>query len=460
MNTRTLAYIFAACLLTAVRASASTDATMFRVFLKDGTTLVSYGEFARSGDRVVFSMPTSATSAPNPPLHVVDLSADKVDWDRTNRYAESARAARYIATRAEDDYTALSSRVAEALNEIALTSDTARRLTIVEHARKTLADWPGAHYFYRSTEVRQMLGLLDEAIADLRASAGAERFDLSLVAYTSAPEYEPLLPPPTLKEAIEQTLAAARNADSPADRVSLMTAALADLDRNAAALPSDWVAATRAETLAVVAVELETDRAYRILSSRIMAEASRRARLADVRGIDRLLASIVRRDQVLGGKRPDAVNGLVVAVQSELDAARRLQLARDRRAMRAPFLREYQLAIATPMDLVARLGPSLEDIKLLAGSTPASLAWVHRTATRIQNLAAAVRPPDEMSAVHALLVSAAQLADSASRIRREATLSGDMARAWDASSAAAGALMLSQRAKSEMRAVLRRPELR
>ena len=33
----------------------------FRVFLKDGSSLASYGEMARVGDRVVFSMPTSAS---------------------------------------------------------------------------------------------------------------------------------------------------------------------------------------------------------------------------------------------------------------------------------------------------------------------------------------------------------------------------------------------------------------
>jgi hypothetical protein len=37
------------------------DATIFRLFLTEGTSLVSYGEPARVGDRVVFSMPTSAS---------------------------------------------------------------------------------------------------------------------------------------------------------------------------------------------------------------------------------------------------------------------------------------------------------------------------------------------------------------------------------------------------------------
>ena len=44
---------------------------------------------------------------------------------------------------------------------------------------------------------------------------------------------------------------------------------------------------------------------------------------------------------------------------------------------------------------------------------------------------------DEFRSAHALLVSGVQLAGSAARIRLDAALSGDIARAWDASSAAA-----------------------
>ena len=45
-------------------------------------------------------------------------------------------------------------------------------------------------------------------------------------------------------------------------------------------------------------------------------------------------------------------------------------------------------------------------------------------------------------------------------IRRQAASSGDLARAWDASSAAAGALMLSARARTEIQSLLRPPELK
>src|SRR5712692_3855732 len=96
--------LLAACLMSPARRAAADDAALFRVFLKDGSTLVSYGEFARVRDRLVFSMPLDPAPETNPLLHPVTINADRVDWDRTNRYADSERSAHYIATRAERDY--------------------------------------------------------------------------------------------------------------------------------------------------------------------------------------------------------------------------------------------------------------------------------------------------------------------------------------------------------------------
>jgi hypothetical protein len=459
--------LIAACLLTPMRASAAVsaadDATLFRVFLKDGSTLVSYGEFARVGDRVVLSMPTGGPGQ-NPALQVVTVAVDRVDWDRTTRYAESARSAHYITTQAEADYAAISNDVARTLNEVAVAPDTAKRLALVESARKALADWPRNHFNYRAAEVRQMLTLLDAAIADLRASSTPGRFDLSLTAFAGeSPVLEPLLPPPTLKEAIEQTLLAARVSESPVEREALFDAALASLDRGAGALPADWAKTTRVETTAALQVERQIDRTYQLFARRVLAQGQQRARRADVRSLDRVLASIRRRDVALGHKRPGEITSLIAAVQAQLDAARLLQLARDRWALRAPDFRTYRAAISAPVDLFAlivRVKPALEDIKALAGSTPAALAGIGRAAAQIITRASAIVPPAELQAAHALLVSAAQMADSAARIRREAALSADVARAWDASSAAAGALMLAARARSEMQLLLRPPQLR
>jgi hypothetical protein len=461
MNSGTVsAAILAAALLFAPRAAAAADdPTLLRVFLNDGTSLVSFGEPARVGDRVVFSMPTSTDA--NPPLHLVNLPLARVDWDRTSRYTTTAGTARYIRTQADADYAALSNEVAATLSDVARTADPKERLAIVERARTTLAEWPQNHYNFRQTEVRQMLALLDEAIADLQAATGARRFNLTLTAFADPPAIvEPLLPPPTPKEAIEQVLAAARVTDSAAERTSLLSSAVAAIDRDRDILPAEWASATRAETQAAVRAEMRVDANYRWLTTRTMATAAYRARMADVRGLERLLRAIPQRDQALGARRPDAVASLVNAVEAKLDAARQLQLARDRFAMRAPVLLEYRLAIRTPMALFVQLRPSLEAVKALAGSTPESLAAIQGSVARILQLAAAIVPPEELVAAHALLVSAAQLAGNAAQIRREATLAADMSRAWDASSAAAGALMLGAKARTDIQALLRPPQLR
>ena len=461
MNSGTVsAAILAAALVLAPRAAeAADDPTLLRVFLSDGTSLVSFGEPALVGDRVVFSMPTSTDA--NPPLHLVNLPLARVDWERTSRYTTTAGTARYIRTQADADYAALSNEVAATLSDVARTADPKERLAIVERARTTLAEWPQNHYNFRQTEVRQMLALLDEAIADLQAATGARRFNLTLTAFADPPAIvEPLLPPPTPKEAIEQVLAAARVTDSAAERTSLLSSAVAAIDRDRDILPAEWASATRAETQSAVRAEIRVDANYRWLTTRTMATAAYRARTADVRGLERLLRAIPQRDQALGARRPDAVASLVNAVEAKLDAARQLQLARDRFSLRAPVLLEYRLAIRTPMALFAQLRPSLEAVKALSGSTPESLAAIQGNVARILQLAAAIVPPEELVAAHALLVSAAQLAGNAAQIRREATLAADMSRAWDASSAAAGALMLGAKARTDIQALLRPPQLR
>lgn len=454
------AVLLLAVLCAPVCARAADEATLLRVFLKDGTSLVSYGEPAHVGDRVVFSMPTAAT--PNPPLHLVDIPADRVDWDRTNRYAMSARTTHYVQNQADTDYAMLSNDIAQALNDVTLTTDPAKRLQIAETARKRLSEWPSNHYNYRAAEIRQMLAMLDEAIADLRLSTGVPgRFDLSFAAF-SEPQaiVEPVLPPPTPQEAIENVLTAARLVDNSAERTSLLTTVVTALDQQKGALPAAYVASTRANVEAAIRGELRVDRSYKLLTTRIVALANRRAKLADVHGLERLERYVHQRDRALGTKRPDAVTGLIAVLQDKLDAARRLQLAREKWALRAPVLREYQLAIRQPVDLFAQIVKPLEAIKSLAGSSPLTLTSIERTSARILKLASAVAAPEEVAAAHALLISAVQLARNAAQIRREAAMADDMTRAWNASSAAAGALMLGAQARADIQSLVRPPQLK
>jgi len=435
------------------------DATLLRLFLKDGTTLVSYGEPARVGDRVIFSTPT--TAGPNPPLHLVNIAADRVDWDRTNRYAASARASQYFRGQAETDYALLSNDIAQALNDVTLTNDPAKRLAIAETARKLLSDWPAEHYGYRAAEIRQMLAMLDEAIADLRVSTGTPgRFDLSFAAFADPTTIaEPLLPPLTPKDAIENVLTASRVVDNASERVSLLTTVLASLDGQKDSVPAEWAGSTRSSVRAAIQAELRTDRAYQTMTTHVIALADVHAKAADVRGLERLVRSVLAHDRALGGKRPESVTALLTVIEEKLDAARRLQLARERFALRAAVLHEYRVEIQRPMTLLAQLTPALEAIKSLSGSSPASLAAIERTSARIVALASAIAPPEEVAAAHALLISAMHLATNAAEIRREAAVAADMTRAWDASSAAAGALMLSAKARADIQAQLRPPRL-
>jgi len=463
MNSRTWSAATLSALLllpmpAAPAAAAEEDATLLRIFLRDGTSLVSYGEPARVGDRVVFSMPTAVT--PNPPLHLVNLPAERVDWDRTDRYANAARAAHYLKGQAELDYAALTKQLAQALDDVATTSSPAHRLAIVERARSLLADWPQRHYNYRQAEVRQMVGMLDEAIADLRAASGETQFDLSLSAFVDPPAItEPLLPPLTLREGIEQVLNAARVVDSSVERTSLLSTALGAIERDKGELPSAFVATKRAEVEAALNVELQIDRSYSALATGTLAAVDRRAALADVRGVERLLAGVRQHDAELGYQRPEAVSTLVKTLEAKLDATRRLRLARDHWELRLPAFVAYSTAIRAPIALFAQLRPSLEDIKALAGSSPASLASLEQRVSLLLKLLARIGPPEELAAAHALMVSAAQLASSAVIVRREATLANDMGRAWNASSAAAGALMLGARAREDIRSLLRPPQL-
>jgi hypothetical protein len=304
-----------------------------------------------------------------------------------------------------------------------------------------------------------MLAILDEAIADLRAASGSRSFDFTLVASNEPPPPPmPLLPRPTLQETIQGTLMAAAVTSNPAERLSLLSVALNVIDARAIDLPADWFAATRANTVAQIEAETAIDRSYRELSDRVRRSVATRATNADVRGIQRMLKDIEASDAALGSKRPDAIAALVADVEVQLDAARRLRLARDRWALKEPELKAYRSRLALTLARFRRMTPSLEDIKALSGSAPEALGTILTLTQRMQLSLGAIAPPPDLADVHNMFVSAAQLAANAALIRREAAIHDNMPRAWDASSAAAGALMLVARARDGLTAALRPPQ--
>lgn len=440
--------------------------TLFRVFLNDGTAIVSYGEYARVGDRLVFSMPIGAvdtSAAGDPNLHVVNLPVSAVNWTATEKYAESARYSHYMANSAESDYAALAGDVAAALNAIVLAKDPKARLTMAVDARRRLATWPKDHYEYRADDVAEMLGLLDEAISGLRIAAGETSFAIDLIA--TAPsrtprDQVPMLRAPTAAEAITHAIAAATATDVAVDRVSILRGVIAAIDNPRNALPADWARPTRRWALHTIAEEARFDKTYGALTTTALKRAASAAARADVRAVEQVLVTVGRRDAQLGYKRPEEINALIEQVRIQLDAARRLRLARDRWHERASSFRAYRRGVAPVLDAMARAQRSLDDIKRLAGSEAAVLVGLAvRLAAHAKTLDV-VAVPDELKPAHALLTSAVNLAETAVKTRRQAAVSGELQLAWDASSAAAGSMMLLSKAQEDMEAAARLPEIR
>jgi hypothetical protein len=431
------------------------DPALFRVFLVDGRVLSAYGEWARLDERVVFSMPTRA-AADVSDLHLVSIPASQVDWLRTDRYASSVRAAAYAASRGEADFARLSDDVARALNQVALVTDPVERLKTAERARQALNDFPGRHFGYRAREVRDIVGLLDEVIAELRIQTGQRGFDLSL----SAPiidDVELPLPAPTHAEIVEQLLTASSLAETAAERTSLLQTVMNLLDRAAGLLPEAWADRVRRAVLGSLAEERRVERAYADLRSSTLASAAKLADKADVRGLERLRATIPAADARLGGHRPGEVAALVATVDAELESARLLRLANDQWELRRPRFRRYRESIDGQLKTLTQAAPNLEDVRAQAGPSPAVLTRLLEALGREARRLAAIIPPVELVAVHALLRSACEMAENAATLRLQAASANDVDRAQQASSAAAGALMLLAKARADLDAALRPP---
>ena len=268
-------------------------------------------------------------------LHLVSLPINRVDLVRTQRYADSVRAATYASNRGEADFAVLSGEVARTLNQIAGIADPKARLAMAERARRALADWPGTHYGYRSAEVREFVGVLDEVISGLRASAGGNRFDLALSATTTeVPETEALIPAPDQTEVIRGLMSAAQAVDSPAEKVSLLQSVVALVDRAVDLLPDAFAKTIRASAVGSIADEQRIERNYARLRTTVLTEAAQHASRANVRGLERLRTRVHEQDKQLGERRPDDVAALMATIDSHLDSAHRLRLAQDQWPLR------------------------------------------------------------------------------------------------------------------------------
>ena len=430
---------------------AETETALYRVFLRDHSTLLSYGEFARVADRIVISVPLGSTPA-GPDLHLVSIPSDAVDWEKTDAYADTIRATRYATTRGPDDFAMLSGAVSNALTDIALTKDPTRKVAMAAEARQSVTRWVAEHFGYRAEEAARMATLFDGVVAETRAATGMPNFDLTLLASLAASPSVPLLAAPTERERLEQALRAAVLAPDATERTSL----LRGIERrlvDAGGTGAGWAAPLRTRVTGALAVDERASRGYAALTRESLQTADHHARTANVTGVERVIRRALGEDDRLGQRRPQEMASLLAMLDSQLDAARRLRLARDSWAARADAWRRYRGLLAEPLAIMRVSRGALDEIRRLAGPSRARLGRLSSAAARASGLLARVVAPAEGAAAHSLLTNAVQLASRAARSRQRAIATGDMQPAWEASSAASGALMLFDLAADDLKAL-------
>ena len=440
----------------ATTAQATAQATLFRVFLIDGTSIVAYGEFARVADQVVLSVPVGGT-AQDPRLQAVTLAASRVDWEKTDRHTASTRYQRYVATRAEADYRQLTDEVAGVLSSIAQSTDRPKALAAAEQARRMLIEWPRSHFGYRQQDVQEIVRVIDSAIARLQGGTPPPTFQVALF---NAPEMtlEPLATMPRANEQLTQLLRIANGTRDVTERVALLQSAVALL-ATPGAISGTEAARVRRTVEDQLQREASIDQRYLRVSKDLLDRASRSAAKADVRNVERVMDRIQKEDNRLGQQRPEVVQALTASVQAQLDNARRLRLLRDQWKSRQAIFREYQRAVGLDLVQLVKARPALESIKKLDGPEPDRLDSLNRIlrggSVRLDRLLV----PEYLRNTHELVKGAWRFAETAAASRLKAVSSADIGTAWEASSAAAGALMMLSLAQKELRALTEPPKL-
>jgi hypothetical protein len=449
----TLAFGMAVALPGATGRQAIDAGAVFRVFLKNGQALPSYGESAIVGDRIVFTLLVGAGDA-RPTVQLMSLPADRVDLVRTRRYADAMRARHYAATRGEVDYAAMTQEVQRTLAQLTSVQDPRKRLEVAEQARKRLLDWAAGTYGYRAAEVRELTGLFDDVIAELRAAAGERKFAVELRSGPAEIASEPILAVPTLAESIGLALEAARVADGEAERLAILRAAQALAA--AGGVTGDLSAALRRE------LDAESNAAvgYSTLFSSVRARAEDARRRADVRGVEEAITALKSGDRDLGARRPQRVEALLAELGSLLESTRTHRAALDRYAKVRGSLLQYERTVRPVMSGLDGATPMLNALREMKYTAYERLERMTGRLAAFRKSLETIAAPDDLADVHATLDSALKMASYAVARRRLAMSIMSEVIDREASSAAAGALMLSGLAREQLIARLYPPKIK
>jgi hypothetical protein len=280
-----------------------------------------------------------------------------------------------------------------------------------------------------------------------------------LVAMAPDIALEPMATMPSPREQIDEVLHVASLTERPSERMALLQAALLLLDEAGAAIGDPHLAVLRRITETRIREERAIDAKYTELVRRLMKDARRGAERAKIGDVQRVLTRIPREDARLGGRRPGIVHALRASVQARLDAARRFRLLQDQWTIRRSLYRNYRRATGGKLLQLAKLQPAFEAIRQQEGPEPDALRELQTKICGGAEQLARRRPPGDLQVMHDLQVGAWRFAESTVNLRYQAARIASDATAREASSAAAGALLLLADAQREIRGLLEPPRL-
>jgi hypothetical protein len=111
---------------------------------------------------------------------------------------------------------------------------------------------------------------------------------------------------------------------------------------------------------------------------------------------------------------------------------------------------QYGVRIAPMLLRLYALRPLLEAIDRRADAVPGDLLAAAKEFDELSKLLTAIRSPATRASTHALLLRTCTLGARAARLRETTATSQDAASSWDAASAAAGALLMLDRANTDL----------
>ena len=162
-------------------------------------------------------------------------------------------------------------------------------------------------------------------------------------------------------------------------------------------------------------------------------------------------------DDKLGRRQPADIDALVATLNAQVDAANELKAARAQWSRRAPAYRRYRRSMNGAFNAFKSATPVLEKIKTMTGPPAREIGEAASRLAKADRNIAKVVPPEELAASHALVRSAWELAQNAMRLRVDSVSANNVAGEQQASSAAAGALMLYTKARADLTAQMERP---